>query len=46
MARETQIICKNVFKSGSKTTIREAFTKMWIELINQQEKNKEHITSG
>ncbi len=28
---------KSVFKSGESTTSKEAFTKMWIELINKLE---------
>lgn len=39
MARQTRIICKNIFKSGG-TVSKEAFTQKWIELINQKEKNK------
>ena len=31
---------KSVFKSGESTTSTEAFTKMWIELINTLEKGK------
>lgn len=41
MAKEIQTICKNVFKSGNEKTFREEFTKKWIELINQAEKNKQ-----
>ncbi len=33
-------ICKSVFKSGKSTTTKEAFTKMWILLINTLEKGK------
>lgn len=40
MANETQVICKNIFKSGNEKDSKEEFTKRWIELINQREKNK------
>ncbi len=33
-------ICRSVFKSGGSTTTKEAFTKMWTELINTLEKGK------
>lgn len=46
MARETQVICRNIFKSGNEITFRKEFTKKWIELINQKEKNKEHNAPG
>ncbi|WP_371375234.1 hypothetical protein [Sporomusa aerivorans] len=35
---DTQVICKNIFKSGK--NIKATFTRLWIELINQFEKNK------
>ena len=37
---ETQVICKSVFKSGESTITKAQFTKTWIELINQLERNK------
>ncbi len=37
--QETQVICKSVFKSGENTTIKNQFTRKWIELINQIERN-------
>lgn len=40
MAKEIQIICKNIFKTDSKADISKEYTKRWIELINQQEKKK------
>ncbi len=40
MAKETRIVCTNVFKCGNEKAFREEFTKKWIELINQIEKNK------
>ena len=36
---ETSLV-KSVFKSGENTTSKEAFTKMWIELINKLERSK------
>ena len=33
-------ICSSVFKSGESTTTKNQFTRKWIELINQLEKNK------
>ncbi|WP_444641639.1 hypothetical protein ACRQU7_15330 [Caproiciproducens sp. R1] len=38
--KEMQVTCKNVFKSGENTTLKEQFTQKWIEIINQIEKNK------
>ncbi len=32
--------CISVFKSGESTTSKEAFTKMWIDLINKLERSK------
>ncbi|WP_324825121.1 hypothetical protein [Sinanaerobacter sp. ZZT-01] len=40
MAKDTTIICKSIFKSGSNKTLKTEFTGKWIELINQMEKNK------
>ena len=40
MAKETQIICKNVFKTDNREDTSKEFTKRWIELINQRKKNK------
>jgi len=37
---EPTIVCRSVFKSGENTTSKEAFTKMWIELINKLERSK------
>lgn len=33
-------LVKSVFKSGGNTTSKEAFTNMWIELINKLERSK------
>lgn len=33
-------ICTNVFKNGDPAPTSDAFTKVWINLINQMEKNK------
>ena len=35
-----QQTCQSVFKSGESTTTQNQFTRKWIELINQLEKNK------
>lgn len=35
-----KITCKNVFKNTGKENIKREFNKMWIELINECEKNK------
>lgn len=35
-----QVICKNVFKNSDNKTIQAAFTRKFIELINQLEKYK------
>ncbi|MDE7331939.1 MAG: hypothetical protein K2O16_06795 [Lachnospiraceae bacterium] len=31
--------CKNIFKNGESTTSKDNFTKVWIHLINQLERN-------
>ncbi len=33
-------VCKSVFKSGENTISGEQFTQMWIQLINQIEKDR------
>lgn len=32
--------CRSIFKNGQSTTSVNAYTKAWITLINQAEKNK------
>lgn len=32
--------CRSIFKDGKTTPSREAFTKKWIEMVNQIEKAK------
>lgn len=32
--------CTSVFKDGRSTTTREAYTRIWIGLINQKERNR------
>ncbi|CQR73266.1 hypothetical protein SOV_50470 [Sporomusa ovata DSM 2662] len=39
-----KVICKNIFKSGDIENLKATFTRMWIELINQFEKNKNTTT--
>ena len=46
MAKEIQIICRNIFKTDNKADISKEYTKRWIELINQQEKNKSRTTAS
>ena len=46
MAKETQVICKNIFKSGKEKDSQQEVTKRWIELINQREKSKGRTASG
>ena len=46
MAKEIQNICKNIFKTDSNADISKEYTKRWIELINQQEKNKSRTTAS
>jgi hypothetical protein len=45
LERNEQPTCKSVFKSGENTTLKSQFTRRWIELINQIEKNKSTISS-
>ncbi len=40
---EIQIICKSIFKDGKTETNKNDFTKKWIEVINQIERNKNGI---
>lgn len=35
-----KITCKNVFKNTERKKLKEQFNKMWIELINECERNK------
>lgn len=37
--KDIRIICKNIFKSGSETSVR-IFTQKWIEVINLLEKRR------
>ncbi len=39
MARDTQVICRNVFKNNGGVREKE-YTQKWIELIRQKEKNQ------
>lgn len=36
----TQVICKNIFKSSDNKTVKATFTQRLLELINQLEKKK------
>ncbi len=46
MAKETQVICKNIFKSGNEKDLKKEFTRRWIELIDQREKNRGCTAAG
>jgi len=35
----TKIVCKNVFKTKEKAAITKEYTRKWIELINEFERN-------
>lgn len=37
---QSQVICKSIFKNGESKPAAAQFTRIWIELINQSEKNK------
>ena len=38
--------CTNTFKNGNSPPSREEYTKLWIHLINQMEKNKNYETKN
>ena len=42
---DSKKICKNIFKNGESTTSKDNFTKAWIRLINQLEKNNGYQAS-
>ena len=44
MQNEIKVTCKNVFKTVNKNSLKTEFTRKWIELINQSEKNKRSIS--
>lgn len=35
-------LCKSVFRQGEDAPSPECFTKMWVEMINRMERNKNH----
>ncbi|MCX4269551.1 MAG: hypothetical protein OSJ62_12950 [Lachnospiraceae bacterium] len=37
---KSKVICKNNFKGEKDTTTKENFTKKWINIVNQLERNK------
>ena len=45
MSKETQIVCKNIFKNADKETIKAEYNKKWIKLINLLEKQKDNISN-
>lgn len=42
---EIQVICKSIFMGGGNMTTKSQFTKKWIELVNQIEKNKSNLAN-
>lgn len=40
MANGTKIVCRNVFKTKEKAAITKEYTRKWIELISEFERNK------
>ena len=40
MANDTKIVCRNVFKTKEKAAFTKEYTRKWIELINEFERNK------
>lgn len=40
MPKESEILCKNVFKCKDAETLKMVFTQKWAELISQFEKAK------
>lgn len=43
MKERQENTCKSVFRDGNSEPGREQFTKAWISLINQMERNKETL---
>ncbi|MCI7658441.1 hypothetical protein [Anaerotignum sp.] len=43
MKERQENACKSVFLHGGSEPRREEFTKVWINLINQMERNKETL---
>ena len=40
LANDTKIVCRNVFKTKEKAAFTKEYTRKWIELINELERNK------
>lgn len=38
--QKVKVVCKNVFKNGANVPEKNQYTKKWITVINQLEKNK------
>jgi len=38
------IVSKNVFRASDEISLKDEFTKKWVEIINQTEKNKNCTT--
>lgn len=43
---DSKVICRSIFKDGESATSKEKFTKAWIHLINQLEKNNGYQASS
>lgn len=35
-------VCKNIFKNGDGAVDKKKFTKLWIDIINKAERNKDY----
>ena len=46
MAKGTQVICESVFKSVDKKERKKEFTRRWIVLVNQREKDEGYNSAG
>ncbi|MCI6005835.1 MAG: hypothetical protein SOY73_04645 [Blautia sp.] len=42
--KQTQVICKNVFKGGKNTPVKDQFTKQWTDMIIRMEEDKRKHT--
>ena len=39
-SKQSDKLCKNIFKKGDNKITKNEFTRVWIDLINRLEKNK------
>ena len=35
--------CKNVYKNGKEGLSKEKYTRLWVEIVNRMEKNKNFV---